>query len=104
VASVTPPPTPQATATPEATPEPTPVVVTVEVTPDACLDAIDWMLNDGAANYELISSLYGDYLDYPDEDLAEFGARVEQRLTDFQIDDVGFEDAMDAVTACREAS
>lgn len=80
------------------TPETTPLVVyeTIEATPqivyetvevevptgisDACNDAILdlWEITHSA--FTLLAEIEGDYYDYPNENLAEFGARVEDRL------------------------
>ncbi len=85
VASVTPPPTP------EPIPVPTPLVIEVpgpivETVPAECTEAI------GAADV-LIQTLIQmplavttAYVDYPDENLEEFGARVETIITDFDVD------------------
>ena len=75
--------TPQPTLPPIATPEPTPVIVTetvtveVPVVPQACRDAIDAGSNQIAAGLDELVEIYSAYLDFPDEDIAEFGRRVE---------------------------
>ena len=78
VASVTPPPTP----TPPPIPTPRIVVeeVEVEVTPPECTDAL---LQAEAIIIELLEfrlDILSDYVDYPDENIAEFGRRIEERL------------------------
>lgn len=107
VAEATPTIVPTPTSVP--TPEPTPRVVTetvteyIEVTPQSCIDAIDWMLSDGASAWTLISALYGDYVDFPEENLAEFGARVEERLSNFDVGE-DFTAVEPDIDACLAAS
>lgn len=80
-------PTPIPTATPEPTPEPTPrtVEVRVEVVPDACREALM------AADTLIVTLMQfpvdalGAYVDYPDENLAEFGVRMEGLLNSYDI-------------------
>lgn len=66
--------------------QPTPRVVTetveVEVTPDACYTAILDGYTVMEQNLGTISAILNAYVDYPDENLADFGRRVEQIISD----------------------
>ena len=53
---------------------------TVEVVPTECKAAFDELVDNHSMALEFIIAIFDDYLDYPDEDLAEFGKRVEDRL------------------------
>jgi hypothetical protein len=87
VASVTPPPTP------EPLPMPTPQVVnievpgpTVEVVPDVCVDALlkaDEVIGEEAST---LLEIFEAYVDFPDENLEQFGVRVETILSDSSLD------------------
>lgn len=79
-------------------PSPYPSLVEVEVAviPEACQTVIDGLIDESIAQLELIVSIYGAYLDYPDEDIAQFGRRVEvildndaqNRTDDHRADDL----------------
>lgn len=81
VASVTPPPTPS------PLPVPTPQIVevpgpTVEVLPAVCQDALFKADDVIAEHAEVMIDILDAYLDYPDENIADFGRRVETILND----------------------
>ena len=58
---------------------------TIEVAPTACMDAIDDLVDVGLPFIDFALYVYDDYLDFPGENLEQFGARVEQRLTDLDL-------------------
>ena len=93
--------TPNLTPTPDPTPEPTPVIVTetveVEVVPEVCREALlaaDRVI--GMAS-EFPLDVLNAYVDYPDEDLVQFGRRVEDLMASYDVD------AMDAEWATYTA-
>lgn len=96
-------PTASPTPTEESTPDPTPVVVEIEVTPQSCLDAIDGLLIEGSNSLTFVSDVLEAYLDYPDENLAEFGARVETIATEFKLEEGSVDKYLADVNACRAA-
>lgn len=65
-------------------PQPTPQIITktieVPVVPPACRAAIDNLLGTNKITSGFLLDVLNAYLDYPDEDLGEFGGRVENLL------------------------
>jgi hypothetical protein len=83
-----------------AAPAPTTVTVdrevTVEVVPQACTDAAHALLEQTQPYVQFTVDVLADYLDYPEENLQELGARVETRLVDLTLS----EDEFPAIEAC----
>lgn len=78
------------------------IEVDVEVVPQACIDALDEADDVMYEQLDLLIGVLSDYLDFPEENLAEFGARVEARIADAPSLDDG--DAyFDAAAECRAA-
>ncbi len=78
---------------------------TIEVAPTACMDAIDDLMDVGLPFIDFALYVYDDYLDFPDENLEQFGARVEQRLTDLDLIATGLPEVPElAIGQCRAAS
>lgn len=76
------------------------VEVEVEVVPQACIDALDEADDLMYGHIDVLIGILSDYLDFPEENLAEFGARVETRIADDMSLDDG--DAyFDAAARCR---
>lgn len=109
---VEPEPTVEPTPTPEPTPEPTPVVITetvtetveveVEVVPDVCIEALlaaDVVMGESA---DVMLDILGAYVDYPDEDIAQFGRRVEDIIasTENDLGTSGWEDYVSLADQC----
>ncbi len=102
-------PTPAPTPTPRIVevpgPIPTPRIVEVEVAPLACIATINELLDDSILLLDFVIAIEAAYFDFPDEDLAEFGARVEQILGDRAPPDEDAQQRMDeAFDACLAAS
>ena len=85
---------PAACPTPEPVVQPTPQVITkevpvpgpvVEVTPQACRDLITYLVDNGQVTTQFTIDTLASYLDYPNENLAEFGQRVERLLNDLDL-------------------
>lgn len=91
-------PTSDPTATPIPTPEPTPVVITETVTetvyeaPPACREALQLGSALYAAALEDNLSILNAYLDYPEEDLLDFGRRVEGILDEWGVSTADLEE------------
>jgi hypothetical protein len=79
------------------------IEVEVERAPQACLDAINELLDMGTAAYEYVSGSLSDYVDYPDENLTDFGRRIEERMASMDIESWGTVPE-DDIAACRDAS
>lgn len=95
--------------TPEPTPEPTPRIVevpgptqtieievpgptiteTVEIerTPAECLEAVVALWEFASNAVSILADIEADYYDYPDENVQEFGIRVEDRVLSWQTND-----------------
>ena len=56
------------------------VTVEIPVVPRACTNAFDTLLRENVDLLEFATGVLGDYYDYPDENLIDFGRRVEDRL------------------------
>jgi hypothetical protein len=66
-------------------PSPYPSLVEVPVIPEACQVVIDALIDQNINALEFVVSVYNAYLDYPDEDILQFGRRVEAILTSDSI-------------------
>ncbi|HET7713206.1 MAG TPA: hypothetical protein VFK94_01800 [Patescibacteria group bacterium] len=58
-------------------------IVEKEVTPEACQEAILYAYETINETLIPLSEIFAAYVDYPDENLGEFGSRVEDILTEF---------------------
>lgn len=91
-------------ACPPPAPAPTPEVrieyreVPVEVAPAACAEVILALSTVGGAQNDLLISLYDAYLDYPNENLTDFGRRAEALLGNADVPEfpANFADLLDA--------
>ncbi len=108
-AAPTPDPTASAPATPEPTLAPTPspetVEVEVEVVPDACIDALDAAETALVASNAFTVDALLAYVEYPDENLEQFGGRVEELISEFDQDSWSavIEEFRSLSEACEEA-
>lgn len=94
-AEPTPRPTPQATPTPEL------IEVEVEVVPQVCLDALEAGRAAVTESNAFTLDTLDAYVDYPDENVEEFGVRVEQLISDFDTDAIT--DAIDEYASLASA-
>ena len=77
-------PTPQVIVqTPAPVVQPTPQVI--EVTPQVCRDLIGVLAQSGSETNQFVIDVLSAYLDYPNENLAEFGQRVERLLENLDL-------------------
>jgi len=60
----------------------------VEVAPKACLDAIDDLTIEVNTMSTFTLDVLDAYVSYPDEDLGQFGARVEDAILTFDVNDL----------------
>ncbi len=72
--------------------QPTPQVITrdvpgptVYVTPPACAEILDLLITSTTGPVAAMVELYAAYLDYPNEDLTDFGRRAEAILNEATI-------------------
>jgi hypothetical protein len=97
-----------AAVTPEPTPEPTPIPTPwiVSVAPPECIDAIEQLAARSVPDLQFIVDIYDAYLDYPDENLTQFGARVETLLNALQEppSDAETTELLRQVDVCRAAA
>lgn len=92
-------PTPQIIVqTPAPVVQPTPKIV--QVTPSACVEALDAILDLSAVESKAMLAILDAYVDYPKENLADFGRRVEAVLSDLDIPRVP-DNLADLITECR---
>lgn len=76
--------------------------IEIEVASASCVDALNQADMHSLELLELVTGIYDDYLDYPDEDLEQFGARVEERLNTTTLTDGAV--YFDLADECRAAS